>query len=404
VKTKMPLYVMHALVLALAVLGLVVGAGPEDEPTTPAEERLAAVSARISGDSLLATAEYLASQDTRRFTSQGAAAAVSYISGRLHDFDIPVEHHYVHVKDRSGNSVIVTNILADLGGNGFDKNTILVCAHYDSRGEDWQEPAPGADDNASGVAVLVETARVLAAEGHRPPVTLAFFGGEEDSLLGSNAFAENVLGDHPSLRGVVNVDMVGFDEYGPMDAVLFSNSHSAAFAGEVIDCAGTTSRLVIDSVIVETGNSDHVSFWRRGVAAVSLWEGYDHNPYHCTVLDTPDILTPRFLVEITRFVVSLSLCLGGETGGEGALGGSGGASDAISARLIGRATVAELPVIDGRMTELSRGGRVLARFSAARDRRTRREIHSAIGGIPGVYLVSLVSPNGAVPTEVIVVE
>jgi hypothetical protein len=47
---------------------------------------------------------------------------------------------------------------------------------------------------------------------------------------------------------------------------------------------------------------------------------------------------------------------------------------------------------------------VLARFSAARDRRTRREIHSAIGGIPGVYLVSLVSPNGAVPTEVIVVE
>ena len=307
-KSRLPLYIAHVFVLVLVVLGLFARVDPAREAAHRGDHE--SVFSHISFDSLLATVEFLAGQETRRFTSQGATEAVSYITRRLTGLGIPVEYHYVNARDRLGNSVVVTNILADLSGAGFDRNTILVCAHYDSRAENWQEPAPGADDNASGVAVLLETARVLSMTGRRPYATLAFFGGEEDSLLGSNAFAENALDDHPALRGVVNVDMVGYDEYGPMDAVLFSNPQSIPLADEVIDCAGQSTRLVLETTIAATGNSDHVSFWRRGLPAVSIWEGYDHNPYHCTILDTPKILTPRFLVEITRLVVSVSLNLG----------------------------------------------------------------------------------------------
>ncbi len=341
----------------------------------------------------------------RRFTSQGAASTVSYITRRLTGLGIPVEYHYVNVKDRLGNSVVVTNVLADLSGSGFERNTILVCAHYDSRGEDWREPAPGADDNASGVAVLLETARVLSVDGRRPSVTLAFFGGEEDSLLGSKAFAENALDDHPDLRGVINVDMVGYDEYGPMDAVLFADSQSIPLAVEVIECAVRSTRLVVDTTIVASGNSDHVSFWRKGLPAVSIWEGYDHNPYHCTVLDTPEILTTRFLIEITRLVVSASLSLGANPDRpERGANVPGGENVSIANRLVGEIVVDSLPAIDGRTTELSCGGRVLARFSADSGRRTRRDIESVIDGVPGLYLVSRVSSTGSIPTEVIVIE
>lgn len=403
---KLPLHILYLCVLTLVVVGLFVVAGPDRGGVSPDfYDECESVCGGISADSLLAVVEFLAAHETRRFTSQGAASTVSYITRRLTGLGIPVEHNYVNVKDRLGNSVVVTNVLADLSGAGFDLNTLLVCAHYDSRAKDWREPAPGADDNASGVAVLLETARVLAKGGRRPSVTLAFFGGEEDSLLGSKAFAENALDDHPGLRGVVNVDMVGYDEYGPMDAVLFCDPQSIPLAGELVASAARSTRLVIDTTIVSSGNSDHVSFWRKGLPAVSIWEGYDHNPYHNTILDTPEILTPRFLVEITRLVVSASLRLGAiPNRRDRGVSVPGGESEGIANRLIGEMVVGSLPAIDGRTTELSCGGRVLARFSADQDRRTRGTIESMIDGVPGVYLVSRVSSTGSIPTEVIVIE
>jgi Zn-dependent M28 family amino/carboxypeptidase len=135
------------------------------------------------------------------------------------------------------NRTVVVNVLADLSRGHTGRNSLVICAHYDSRAEDRGDLAPGADDNASGVAVLLETARVLAQAGIEPRVTLAFFGGEEDSLLGSSAFVEELLSEHLPLRGVINVDMVGYDEYGPQDIVVFTNPQSVPLALEVIETA-----------------------------------------------------------------------------------------------------------------------------------------------------------------------
>jgi len=93
--------------------------------------------------------------------------------------------------------------------------------------------------------------------------------------------------------------------------VVFSNSRSIPLAVEVIENARRTTDLIADTTIVETGNSDHASFWRAGQTAISIWEGYDHNPYHLTTKDTPAVLTRDFLVEITKLVVSTAVHLGG---------------------------------------------------------------------------------------------
>jgi hypothetical protein len=262
---------------------------------------------RLSADSMLRTVSVLCGQKTRRYTSPGAAATVAYVTSSLRKLGLPVRHQPVKIGDNAGDTVIVTNVLADLSRSGWKGNTLLICAHYGSRGAVDGERAPGADDNASGVAVLLEAARVLVEEGASPPVTLAFFGGEEDSLIGSKGFVSDKLAEHDGLAGVVNVDMVGYDAYGPADFVVFANRRSVALAVEVIEQARCATRLLADTTIVATGNSDHVPFWRAGVPAISIWEGYDHNPHHNTPRDLPGNLTREFLVEMTKLVVATAL-------------------------------------------------------------------------------------------------
>ena len=335
-RTNLGLLAVQVFVVAVLLLGLSLRS-PEEvtPPASSPDGDLMAAFERISPDSILSTVRFLANQKTRRYASHGAAAAAAFITTRLENLGIPVEPHDVTVSERVvaavdgplGNpagsttwhdrqSVVITNVLGDLSRSAPGKNSLIICAHYDSRGEDGSDTAPGADDNASGVAVLLEAARVLVATGLRPRVTLAFFGGEEDSLIGSSAFAEEVLAAHLPLRGVINVDMVGYDEYGPRDIVVFANPQSIPLALEVMENARRTTGLVADTTIVSTGNSDHTSFWRVGQTAISIWEGYDHNPYHLTTKDTPAVLTRDFLVEVTKLVVSTAVHLGGADPGE----------------------------------------------------------------------------------------
>jgi len=329
VKTNRVLLAVQVFVVAVLVLGLLLGSPEEATPPTfSPDSGLTAVFERISPDSILHTVRFLANQYTRRYASRGAAVSAAFITTRLENLGIPVERHDITVSETtvvaplhviSGEHRnphdrrhdVVTNVLGDLSRSVPGKNSLIICAHYDSRGEEGSEVAPGADDNASGVAVLLEAARVLVACGIRPRVTLAFFGGEEDSLIGSTAFAGEMLSAHLPLRGVINVDMVGYDEYGPRDIVVFANPQSIPLALEVIENARRTTDLTADTTIVSTGNSDHASFWRFGQTAISIWEGYDHNPYHLTTKDTPAVLTREFLVEVTKLIVSTAVHLGG---------------------------------------------------------------------------------------------
>jgi Zn-dependent M28 family amino/carboxypeptidase len=311
-KTNRFVMAIELVVLAGLILGLSVGV-PEKRPNASlvSSGQLQTLFERISADSMLETVRFLAGQRTRRFTSEGSTAAERFITNRLEHLGFVVEHHHVNTVDAAGRPAVVTNVLTDLVGPGRARSSLIICAHYDSRGKDWNDPAPGADDNASGVAVLLEAARVFAETGVKPRVTLVFFGGEEDSLIGSRGFAEEVLREKLPLRGVINVDMVGYDAYGPLDIVVFTNPQSIPLALELVENARRTTRLVADTTVATTGNSDHAPFWRAGQPAVSIWEGYDHNPYHCTTKDVPVILTPYFLVEVAKLIVSTAVHLGG---------------------------------------------------------------------------------------------
>ncbi|HMD61909.1 MAG TPA: M20/M25/M40 family metallo-hydrolase [Opitutaceae bacterium] len=108
----------------------------------------------------------------------------------------------------------VTNIVATLPGADPDSEgrILVVCAHYDSRvtnPADAASPAPGADDDASGTAAVLELARVLSHFKFAATIVFAAFSGEEQGLFGSTHWAQGAKAGHADIEAVLNDDTIG---------------------------------------------------------------------------------------------------------------------------------------------------------------------------------------------------
>ena len=100
---------------------------------------------------------------------------------------------------------------------GSTNNTIIVSAHYDSRTKDLNDSkgrAPGADDNASGVSILLEVARILSNLSLEHSISFVLFSGEEQGKWGSKYYADYVDDADIDLELLINLDMVGFQSQG----------------------------------------------------------------------------------------------------------------------------------------------------------------------------------------------
>ncbi|NTX01043.1 M28 family peptidase [Myxococcus sp. CA040A] len=197
----------------------------------------------------------------------------------------------------------------------------FVAAHYDSVPD-----CPGADDNASGLAVMLECARVLAQSDAGPHVGFIGFNAEEDGLLGSRDFVAHGLPALPCQLGMAHVlEMVGFRKRsGPVQALPFPWVPQSLRAPDFLGLVGKgRSNAIMDRAINSTESpglrlltaktwgplhvllpdlmrSDHFPFWTAGKPAV-LWTdtGNFRNPhYHCST-DTPDTLDYGFMREVS---------------------------------------------------------------------------------------------------------
>ena len=172
------------------------------------------------------------------------------------------------------------NIIAELPGKRPD--TIIVGAHYDSATFN----APGAVDNASGVGVLLELARVLSKQEHEETYQLIFFGAEEHGLVGSQFYASQA--DLSAVRWMLNIDMVGLpleiDGAGKRSAPPELIKQVTALAGE----SSIPFHLSRDSILMardsfQGGSSDFSAFLDQGIPALGLGiygrpAGYYHRP------------------------------------------------------------------------------------------------------------------------------
>jgi len=231
-----------------------------------------------------------------------------------------VEIPFTYVTPR-GDTLRGYNIFASFRPERFPR--VMLGAHYDTRPEADRdpdperraEPVPGANDGASGVAVLLELARHLAG---RPPdvgVDIILFdledlgeygSAEGDTLavpfaIGSEAFAEA----HPRYRpswGVI-VDMVG-DRHLRIPMEGYSMQYARPVLERVFRAA---DRVGADAFVREPGGAvmdDHVPFLRRGIPVVNIIHQPFPDTWHTTA-DTPEHVSPRSLEQVGRVLVEL---------------------------------------------------------------------------------------------------
>ena len=113
------------------------------------------------------------------------------------------------------NGLLALNVLAELPGED-PSQVFLVMAHFDSINEDDNDgPAPGADDNASGIAAMIEMARVLAQFALPHPVVFFASNAEENVFQGANAFASEASRSGRVITGAFNLDAIGSPRNGP---------------------------------------------------------------------------------------------------------------------------------------------------------------------------------------------
>ncbi len=191
---------------------------------------------------------------------------------------------------------------------------VLLAAHYDTRPRSDQDslalrdqPCPGANDGASGVAVLLEIARILATWDPGIGVDLVFFDGEdygkESDLaaycLGAKAFAASMGSYRP--RALILVDMVG-----DRDLRIPIEGNSARAAPWLVNAVFSTAEsLGVRQFVRTTGPAlydDHYPFLQAGIPSLDLID-FDYPAWH-TTRDLPDQCSPQSLAAVARVVLN----------------------------------------------------------------------------------------------------
>lgn len=176
------------------------------------------------------------------------------------------------------------NKMVTIPGHGPNADEIvLMTAHLDSTSDyaNRNTNAPGAEDNASGVAALMEAARLFRFYKFDRTIKIIFFTGEEQGLLGSFAYVADNLSEMVHIVGLVNLDMFGYDSDNDrcfelhVGTLAASNIVGTCFTNVITNYGlNLTYDYLTNGAI---GASDHYPFWRKGVGAVEVLENYDNN-------------------------------------------------------------------------------------------------------------------------------
>ena len=201
------------------------------------------------------------------------------------------------------------NVVATIAGTGPSGNDIVIGAHYDSQSS-IHEQAPGADDNASGTAAVLEMARVLRATDYHPVRTFRFvaFGAEELGLLGSDWYAHRIPTDDRSSTLMLNFDMIGTrrQDTTDRDVHVVYYDHAIAEAGRTITTMRTYTTLTPIATTLHRPHSDSWPFATRNIPCVFYIERDFSTVYH-SPHDSSNYLDMAYATEVTKAGLAMLL-------------------------------------------------------------------------------------------------
>jgi hypothetical protein len=283
-------------------------AAPQLPPvfSNPVIEQLVA---RVSPDSVLAAVRRLQNYRNRYSTGDSCRAASEWIKGRFEAYGcdaVVLENH------TSGHA---PNVIGIKYGTAGQRNPYaIIDGHFDSYAA---TNAPGADDNASGTVAAIEAARVTQGFQFTNDLRFIAFSGEEFGLYGSDYYATEARNRGDSILGVLNFDMIGYEDPAPEDLDLvtkISDPPCGPFAAWFTAVADTYTTLACSTQMVsDNQNSDHGPFWNNGYLAFcgieDFWPG---NPHYHTSHDSigAGYNSNSFCTEVIRAGVAALATLG----------------------------------------------------------------------------------------------
>ncbi|MCK5573558.1 MAG: M20/M25/M40 family metallo-hydrolase, partial [Bacteroidetes bacterium] len=270
----------------------------------------------------------------------GRIAIYDALSALVHLSSVEYDTFYIQA-DPPYNTTRQFNIVATLLGKQDPSRVLLLGAHFDCSASrmgssTWNQqwatiPAPGADDNATGVATLIEIARILSdpASGFTNAYTLKFvaFGSEESGPAhsgghgGSRHYAQEAKFRVENIVGMISIDMIGYNPAHNYVAIV-SDSPSQWLGVNFVAARDEMGiDLLTNSSPFPRGTySDHASFWEQGYPAILLIENawpwnnstyYNANPFYHTSADRFGTLNMELVRRVTQTTLATTIRLTG---------------------------------------------------------------------------------------------
>jgi hypothetical protein len=282
-------------------------------PLSPysADTTIARIVSLVSRDSLARTIHDLQDFGTRYSYRLKCESAAFYLRARLADlgYSARLDTYYL-----TSPNTRAFNVEATWTGQVQPESMVVACAHFDSYNDANQNDAPGADDNATGTAAVIELARVLKQAQFRWSVKFLCFSGEEQWMKGSYHWVDSTAAPQSlKIAGVYNLDMFGYAAYDTN--LVFVNTNTAS--RPLANLGDSTNNwygigLRVLNYLDEDIYGDNTPFWDRGFRSVfaledsewGIWNG--SNPYYHSAGDTFGNLTMSL---VTRTAKMTAACL-----------------------------------------------------------------------------------------------
>lgn len=261
---------------------------------------------QVNMDSLEATVQHLQDYQSRLWNSDNAFAASDWIAGRMEALGLEVEQQPFYASTWLGSGQAAPNVIGIQRGTLYPDVYVVCGSHFDSFSYEayyGSGNCPGADDNATGVATVLESARIMTQYEFEYSIIYCAFGCEEMGLYGSEAYASRCQQQGMEILGYFNNDMNGY-LWGDVIHIHCIYPNSVAPIGDYYMNVGSVyfPELPIEHKNLTGGDSDHTSFNNHGYLGIFPFEDVDH--------DSPYIHTQNDLIgpSVNSFAMVQQFC------------------------------------------------------------------------------------------------
>jgi hypothetical protein len=310
----------HKLCLFSATI--CVNAQSQQEESKETADVIYSVLDQVNSTKLKNWIETLSSYQTRHTKSEYIETVAYWLKNELQSICKGRVYFHNFTQIDQGISYNLKNIICNQeDSTSYDNDhLILISAHYDSRMQDINKTnarAPGADDNASGVAAVLELARVLSKVGLKNNIQFVLFSGEEQGQWGSTAYVKHLQTNSTKLGLVMNLDMIGYPTLGLSNVIIEYDLGNKVTTNDVYSkkIGQFIGQMALEYTTLEAslstlGKTDLIPFEATGKTVIGVHDGGSKlNPNYHSISDISSTLDIEYLTSVTKLALATILNL-----------------------------------------------------------------------------------------------